>query len=198
MIFYNLIAQMKELLIYSLVMILTMNTSTESGKTSLDVTSNPNTNYILKDSNKITILNNYNQINSITELLKPFKNKPVFIDLWATWCEPCVEEFKYSKPLYEYLTKNGIEIIYVSFDKEKDDSAWREKLSANELFGNHVRASKSLRDSLTTLIWGGINASSLPNYLLFNKEGKVVNKSSLHPSTGIKLFNQIKSDLKEN
>lgn len=154
-----------------------------------------NTSILKTDSNQIKIIPNYKQINSISELLKLFKNKPVFLDLWATWCNPCLEEFKYSKPLYEYLTKNGIEIIYVSFDKEKDDSVWREIIKSNELFGNHVRANKSLQDSLTTLIWGAIDAYSIPNYLLFNKNGRLVNKNNLPPDTGIKLFKQIEGDL---
>ena len=151
-----------------------------------------------KDSNRIRIIKNYNHLNSIPELLKSFKNKPVFIDLWATWCTPCLEEFKYSKTLYEYLNKNGIEIIYVSFDKEKDDLVWRKRIIENKLLGNHIRANKLLQDSLTTLIWGGIDAFSLPNYLLYNKNGQLVNKDNLHPNTGIKLFYQIAKDLKEN
>lgn len=68
------------------------------------------------------------------------------------------------------------------------------KINANKLLGNHVRASKSLQDSLTTLIWGGINAYLLPNYLLFNKNGRIVNKSNLHPNTGSELFKQIELD----
>jgi len=191
---------MKGLSIFSCTTVLIVNLFISNNNTSCSLSSsNKINNYSLKkDSNQVRIVTNYNHINSISELLDSFKNKPVFIDLWATWCTPCLEEFKYSKPLYEYLTKNGIEIIYVSFDKEKDDLLWRKRINANDLFGNHIRASKPLQDSLTTLIWGGIDAYSLPNYLLFNKNGKLVNKDNLHPSTGITLFKQIESDLKEN
>lgn len=191
---------MKGLSIFSCITVLIVNSFIANNNTSCNLLSSNNINNhsLKKDSNQIRIVTNYNKINSISELLDSFKNKPVFIDLWATWCTPCLEEFKYSKTLYEYLTKNGIEIIYVSFDKEKDDLLWRKRINANDLFGNHIRASKQLQDSLTTLIWGGIDAYSLPNYLLFNKKGKLINKDTYHPSTEIKLFKQIESDLKEN
>ena len=70
------------------------------------------------DSN-IKIIENYYQINSINQLLYQFKGKPVFIDLWATWCEPCLEEFRYNEQLHSFLDKKQIEMIYVSFDKKE-------------------------------------------------------------------------------
>ena len=191
---------MKGLSIFSFITVLIVNSFIANNTTSSGLSSSNkiNNHSLNKDSNQIRLVTNYNHINSISELLDSFKNKPVFIDLWATWCTPCLEEFKYSKPLYEYLTKNGIEIIYISFDKEKDDLLWRKQINANDLFGNHIRASKPLQDSLTTLIWGGIDVYSLPNYLLFNVNGKLVNKDNFHPSTGITLLKQIESDLKAN
>ena len=97
------------------------------------------------DNNRIRFIRNSSQISSISELLDSFKGKPVFIDLWTTWCSPCLNEFKFSRPLFDYLNKNGIEIIYVSFDKDSEDNTWRTKINENKLFGNHIRASKQLQ-----------------------------------------------------
>ena len=148
------------------------------------------------DNNRIRFIGNSSQISSISELLDSFKGKPVFIDLWTTWCSPCLNEFKFSRPLFDYLNKNGIEIIYVSFDKDSEDNTWRTKINENKLFGNHIRASKQLQDSLTTLIWGGIDAYSIPRYLLFDKNKKLVNMDTSPPSSGLKLFKEIEFDLK--
>ena len=148
------------------------------------------------DSNKIKFVENSSQITSILGLLDCFKGKPVYIDLWTTWCSPCLKEFEFSKPLFEYLHNRGIEIVYVSFDKDSLDNFWRTKINENKLFGNHIRASKQLQDSLTTLIWGGIDAFSIPRYLLFDKNKKLVNIDSSPPSSGLKLFNEIEFDLK--
>jgi len=151
---------------------------------------------ITNTTNQIKILPNYDKINSISQLLDSFKARPVFVDLWATWCSPCFEEFKYSDSLYKFLKGKGIDLVYVSFDKDKDDTLWRNKLKEYGLFGTHIRANNLLRDNITTMIWGGIDAYSIPNYLLFDKDKKLLNKHSLPPSTGLKLFNEIESELK--
>ena len=159
-------------------------------------TDNSSCSCMATDSSKIKFIEKFSQITSISELLDSFKGKPVFIDLWATWCSPCLKEFEFSKPLFNYLDKIGIEIVYVSFDKESEDKLWRTKINENKLFGNHIRASKQLQDSLTTLIWGGIDAFSIPRYLLFDKNKKLVNIDSSPPSSGLKLFDEIEFDLK--
>ena len=45
------------------------------------------------------IIHDYAAIQSIGQLTSLFNGKPVYIDLWATWCEPCLDEFKYSREL---------------------------------------------------------------------------------------------------
>lgn len=52
------------------------------------------------------------------ELLKP-KGKPLLINFWATWCEPCREEFPDLVKLdAEY--KDRIDLITVSLDFEEE------------------------------------------------------------------------------
>jgi len=148
------------------------------------------------DSLQIKIIESYSKINSVSELLKRFEGKPVFIDLWATWCLPCFAEFDFSKPLHEFLVTNDIEMIYISFDNDEQDSLWRIKIQENKLSGYHIRANKSLKDSITTLIWGGIDVVNIPHYLLFNQYKVLVNKSASPPSAKIKLYQEIETDLK--
>lgn len=184
---------MKGLLIFSVFLYFLLSGSVVTGVHKAKFS---NYNYgVTDDSSHIKILSNYHKINSISELLDSFKGKPAFIDLWATWCSPCFKEFKYSDTLYKFLNEKGIDLIYVSFDKDPEDTLWKNKIKENSLFGNHIRANKLLRDNITTLIWGGIDAYSIPNYLLFDKNKRLLNQHSSPPSTGIKLFKEIESEL---
>jgi thiol-disulfide isomerase/thioredoxin len=40
----------------------------------------------------------------------------VFINIWATWCPPCIEEMPTMQRLYNQLHDRGLEILAISID----------------------------------------------------------------------------------
>jgi thiol-disulfide isomerase/thioredoxin len=140
---------------------------------------------------EIKIIDGYDKITTIAQLLSSFKGQPVFVDLWATWCEPCKEEFKFSDKLYTELTKRNIQMLYVSLHQNVTDTAWRSDIVKFQLKGSHILTNKALQDEFTKLIWGGVDAFSIPHYLLFDADGKVLLKDALPPSSQQQLFDQV-------
>ena len=49
--------------------------------------------------------------------LTNFKGKIVLLNIWATWCAPCVAEMPSMEKLYQELKGEGFEIIAVSIDE---------------------------------------------------------------------------------
>jgi len=48
--------------------------------------------------------------------LADYKGKVVFLNIWATWCPPCVEEMPSMEKLYQELKGEDFEILAVSID----------------------------------------------------------------------------------
>ena len=50
--------------------------------------------------------------------LSDFRGKVVFLNFWATWCDPCKEEMPSMEALYKRLRGKPFEIVAVSVDKD--------------------------------------------------------------------------------
>jgi len=48
--------------------------------------------------------------------LSSLRGKVVFINVWATWCPPCVDEMPTMQRLYDRLHAQGLEVLAISLD----------------------------------------------------------------------------------
>jgi thiol-disulfide isomerase/thioredoxin len=110
--------------------------------------------------------------------LKDFKGKVVYIDIWATWCGPCVEEIAYSKKLQGIFREDDVTFLNVSLDDNVE--AWRRMLvKENDWLGTHIILDQRESDSLSR----NYNVIAIPKYLLIDQNGKIVSADASRPSS---------------
>ena len=132
------------------------------------------------------INSNYNLLN---DLLKRFEGKNVLIDIWATWCHPCIEDFKSKSTIQPFIDTQRLEILYISIDKPEWEDRWRQSIKINQLAGYHFRAnSKFITDMWNVM---GDFQGAIPRYVLIDKTGKIYKSTAARPSMGEALPAQI-------
>lgn len=108
--------------------------------------------------------------------LSDFKGKMVFVDVWATWCGPCVKEIPYLKALEKELHGKDIVFMSVSIDVVADKAKWEKFIAVEQLGGVQLLAngwSKIVKDYKI----GGI-----PRFMLFDKNGNIIDVDAPRPS----------------
>ncbi len=104
-----------------------------------------------------------------TVKLSDFKGKPVVLNFWASWCDPCNEEAPaLQKSWSSQLEKQGVVLIGINSEKSPTDAqAFLKKYGITYL---------NVEDTLggsTALDYG---VTALPETIFINRDGVVVSK----------------------
>lgn len=50
--------------------------------------------------------------------LEQYRGKVIFINIWATWCPPCIAEMPSINAMYNDIDKDKVEVLMISFDQK--------------------------------------------------------------------------------
>lgn len=108
--------------------------------------------------------------------LVDFKGKYLYIDLWAHWCAPCCAEVPYLQKLEKEIKNKEVTFISISIDSNKE--TWIKKMDELQMHGHqYIVSSDDLADKL--------NIRGIPHFLLYSKEGTLLEYKTLRPSSGM-------------
>jgi thiol-disulfide isomerase/thioredoxin len=107
--------------------------------------------------------------------LEKLGGRVILIDYWATWCEPCKEDFEALKQLNAKYGRSGFAIIGVNLDATEADAT--NYLKQNRLPWHHLYEPGGLESRFAN----EMGILTLPTRLLIDANGKVVNRN-IHAS----------------
>ena len=107
-----------------------------------------------------------------------FKGKVVLLDMWASWCHACRAEVPALKKLEEELKDNpNFVVVSITLDVPKDRDKWLKAMKDDGTEHNI-----QLWANGWTYITKYYNFTTIPQFMLFDKEGKIITLSAPRPS----------------
>jgi thiol-disulfide isomerase/thioredoxin len=116
----------------------------------------------------------------ISGIIDKNKGKPIYVDIWATWCGGCRAEFpKYKEIINQY----GNKVKFVFLCVESPEKTYMSVLNSLDFDAEHYFLSSEQYEELKA----NYKVSSLPHYVFIKPDGIIINKT-YRPSDKEKLF----------
>lgn len=106
--------------------------------------------------------------------LSDFKGKIIYIDLWATWCGPCIQE----SPAFEALGKKyaGKDIVFLPISKDSTTKPWLSYLNAHKKELTQYHSNDVAMNSEWAIMY-------IPRFILIDKDFKIIDAYAPRPSS---------------
>lgn len=129
----------------------------------------------------------YPDINELTHTLSDYKGKYVYVDVWATWCKPCLAEQPALAEL-EHHYKDNPNIVFMGVSVDDDREAWANMVREKEMGGVQLITGEGWESNISE----DYNINGIPRFILVDKEGKLIDATADRPSVDA-LKNQLKN-----
>ena len=109
--------------------------------------------------------------------LSDFKGRYVYMDVWATWCVPCIKEMP---KLKELEAEFGNDIAFVSVSIDHDKAKWLKFVEDKELKGIQIlcHTPRTTRAEIMDLYM----IEAIPRFIMIDPEGKIINVDASRPT----------------
>jgi len=126
--------------------------------------------------------------------LSDLEGKYVYMDIWATWCGPCIREIPSLKKVEAEFEGKNIEFVSISVDDGrgyKGDKAaayegWKKMIADKELGGMQLLANEGFRSKFIQ----DYKINGIPRFILVDPQGNIVSADAPRPSSAqlVELF----------
>lgn len=103
----------------------------------------------------------------LTTLRGSFPGKAIILDLWATWCAPCLSELPHSKELQLDSKDMPVVFVYICTSHGSDEDKWKRKIGELKLPGIHFFVDEALDAELSKYF----SFSGYPGYAFIDRNG---------------------------
>lgn len=130
------------------------------------------------DANELLLKNIHGKTTNLNRLLKKNKGKVIYVDFWASWCTPCREEMVPAAKLRELYKGKDVTFVYLAYnDTENNWKRASEQEGLSEVITNFF-----ITNSKNSKMLEKIKLELIPRYLIFNKQGNIVEMNAPRPS----------------
>ncbi|QDT26293.1 Thiol-disulfide oxidoreductase ResA [Gimesia panareensis] len=114
----------------------------------------------------------------VQEFIQKQKGKVVVMDLWSTWCEPCVAEFPHLVELQKKYPDQVVCISYnMNYDGSKDSPPESNKAELMEFYTKHKADIVNIISSTPDMdLYEKVNLASIPAAYVYGPDGKLAKR----------------------
>ena len=122
---------------------------------------------------------NYENFDGGSISLQELRGKLLYIDVWATWCGPCIKEMPALKELVKEYAKKDIEFVSISIDSKNDYEKWRKMVPEKNVGGIQLYDAEGLDSDFMK----AFSVSLIPRFMMIDSEGKIITAKAPRPSS---------------
>lgn len=110
-----------------------------------------------------------------------FREGTYYVDIWASWCKPCLNEMAYNYELDSLFDKHQIKRLYISIDDRANIEKWFDFIYDYNLGGYHILGGEGFINKLRSDLGLGTRPLVIPRYF-WMKDGKIIIMNAARPS----------------
>jgi thiol-disulfide isomerase/thioredoxin len=105
------------------------------------------------------------------KLVEQYRGKPLLVNFWATWCEPCRHEYPMLNELAKQYAPQGLKVVGVNLDDDGDLILMRRFLARYKPIFPNYRKKAGAEEAFRQAVLAGWNGA-LPASVFYARDGR--------------------------